>query len=957
MTVELEMLRERYGRLVVWLLWVHVPVMGLAALWNKAMPVWVALLVASVFALAYQLSFVRRGTTRTTQFIATVALIAEPAFLLVLFTGHPWQMDMHMYFFAVMALNIAWFDRAPIFLGAILTALHHLVLLYLLPYVVFPAEGDLPRVLLHAVIVAFQMVVLLWVVGKVQETFSRMSRLSAELVQKGVALEERTRDAESANRAKSMFLANVSHEIRTPINAILGFSHLLQRTALEPRQKDQVSKISTAGVALLRLINDVLDFSKIEAGKLQFDEHEFDLRAAIESQLQMVSETAHAKGLRVEIRVDSTIPACLIGDDMRFNQIVLNLLSNAIKFTPAGRIVLTAEMLRQKNGIAVIQCKVQDTGIGMTAEQKNILFNSFAQADASTTRRFGGTGLGLAICRQIVEQMGGQIGVESEPDRGSTFTFTVCMRVSDKLTLTETRPDPALKRLRVLIADDNPAARQIIQEIFARWGMQADLASSGEKVIEMLRIAAVAGRPYDLLMLDWKMPVLDGFETLRRMRATPEISPQPATIMMTAYDIEECIQQGAGHRLGSFLGKPVDAARLCDALAQLFPQDAALKRQQPAVAVPPIDCPKVRRDLHGLRILLVEDNEINREIAVELLKDAGLDVDCAENGLVACRMVSERGDSFAAVLMDVQMPEMDGVEATRQIRRDWSAEDLPILAMTAHAYEEDRQRCLASGMNDHIAKPIDPQVFLATLERWLRRSAPSGPASAQGETRLISGGADLPSELPPFDIPAALLRVNGKQPLLRRLIIGFRDSYNDVAERLGAMLHAGQADDAARLAHGLKGVASSLELAEVAAIARRLEDRLRAGQEDGMGSLLSDLGDAMREAMAAVALLDGGPVAQGDQIAATMPATGQGKILNLSEAAEARRALREQINRHSLSARKGFQNYAEIMGMTLDERDVDPIGIAILRLDYHEALALLDARYDDLRPRERDMSA
>lgn len=502
--------------------------MGLAALWNKAMPVPMALAIAALMAATYQLTFMRCGTSPVTRNIATVALIGEPSLLLLLFAGHPWQMDMHMYFFAVLALNLAWFDRGPVFFGACLTAVHHLVLLYLLPYAVFPGAGDLSRVLLHALIVVFQMLVLLWVVNMVQQTFGRMGRLSDELVQKGEALEERTREAEAANRAKSMFLANISHEIRTPINAILGFSHLLQRAVLEPRQKDQVTKINTAGVSLLRLINDVLDFSKIEAGKLEFDQREFDLRSAIGSQLQMVSETAHAKGLRVEVRIDNNIPAVLIGDDMRFNQIILNLLSNAIKLTPSGKITLTAEMVELNDHVAGIRCAVEDTGIGMNAEQQAILFNSFAQADASTTRRFGGTGLGLAICRQIVEQMNGWIRVESTPDAGSIFTFMVRMQVAKSQTLIAPRPVAALQNLRVLVADDNPAARHIIQELFARLGMQADLADSGAKVIDRLCSAAASWRPYDLLMLDWKMPVLDGFATLQRLQATAANFPDPS---------------------------------------------------------------------------------------------------------------------------------------------------------------------------------------------------------------------------------------------------------------------------------------------------------------------------------------------------------------------------------------------------------------------------------------------
>ncbi|MBA4490204.1 response regulator [Paracoccus sp. S1E-3] len=950
MIAEFDALRRRYAVLLAWLLWAHVPVMGLAALWNGAVAVPTAVAVATLLALIYHLTYLRFGTAPVTRNIATVVLIGEPALLLVLFAGHPWQMDMHMYFFAVLALNIAWFDRSTVFLGAVVTALHHLILLYLLPYAVFPGAGDLARVMLHALIVVFQMVVLVWVVDMLRQTFEQMATLSDELVQKGAALEERTREAEAASRAKSMFLANVSHEIRTPINAIIGFSHLLQRAALEPRQKDQVGKINSAGVSLLRLINDVLDFSKIEAGKLEFDEREFDPRAAIGSQLQMVSETAHGKGLRVELQIDSKLPSALIGDDMRFNQVVLNLLSNAIKFTAEGRIVLTVEMVELIDGVAGILCAVRDTGIGMTVDQQAMLFNSFAQADASTTRRFGGTGLGLAICRQIVEQMNGWIRVDSQPAKGSTFTFLVRMRIAASRARRAPDLSPELKWLRVLVGDDNPAARQIIQEIFARWSMQADLAASGARVIEMLQLAEAEGRPYDLLLLDWKMPGIDGFETLEMMRASAEIASPPVTVMMTAYDLDECIQQGAGQNVGAFINKPVDADRLYVALNELFPT----RSDDPATSAPADAADgtaPLPTALHGLRVLLAEDNEINREIAVELLQDAGLLVDCAENGRIACERLEACEVTYAAVLMDVQMPEMDGVAATRRIRQTWPAEALPIIAMTAHAYEEDRLRCLEAGMNDHVSKPVDPPVLLQVLERWLSPRAAMAPAPLVAAAP--AAGVFLPDALWPFDLPAALARVNGKQALLRRLILGFGQNYADVCGRIAGLLEGGLTEDAARLAHGLRGVAASLELAQVATVAREIEDNLRSGRENRMTDLLLELDDAIRPAIAAVDRLGGLAVAPEPVTGDAQPSD---RIVDLATAIHARDSLRDLISRQSLSARRGFHDYAAVMGMSPGERDLDPIGEAIQRLDYDAALALLDAR-DPTHDARKDLSA
>lgn len=951
---ELSGLRERYAALLVWLFWVHVPVMALASIWHQSMPVAVAVLAAAIPASVYHFAYARCGVTKLTCYVGTVALISEPALLLLLFTGHPWQMDMHMYFFALLALNIAWFEREPLYLGAALTALHHLILLYLLPTAVFPGQGDLARVLLHAGIVAFQTTVLVWVCATVRETFSRMERMGDELVQKSVALEERTLEAESANQAKTMFLANVSHEIRTPINAILGFSHLLLRTALKPSQKDQVTKINSAGMALLRLINDVLDFSKIEAGKLELDECEFDLRTAIESQLQMVSESALAKDLRVEVQVAKNIPTLLIGDDMRFNQIVLNLLSNAIKFTPQGRISVTVEMVGEVDGVADIECKVTDSGIGMTPEQQSVLFNSFAQADSSMTRRFGGTGLGLAICRQIVEQMGGWIKVESVADVGSIFTFRVRMKVGGEPPVVATSPDGSLRRLRILVGDDNPAARQIIQEIFARWGMQADLAGSGQAVLDMMQSAAAAGNNYDLLMLDWKMPGIDGLDTLKRMREADGLGRLPVTVMMTAYDIDDCMQQGAGHDIGAFISKPIDAARLCSTLNHLFQIPIAQDAQMPEDNgdSPALDhLNQLPDDLRGLRILLAEDNEINREIAVELLTDAGLIVECAPNGLAACELIEARAADFSAVLMDVQMPEMDGVEATCRIRKTISAETLPIIAMTAHAYEEDRQRCLGAGMNDHIAKPIDPQLLIATLTQWLKPMLKPRPARVSPVGSPMQASSRLPAHLPPFDIPAALERVNGRELLLRRLIVSFHDRYADIPDRLARQIQSGRYADAADLAHGLKGVAASLELATVATPARMLEDLFRSGVKTGYEAHLAELRKAVQQAVDAAATLIPSQ---------HVPAAGQGQPdspVDLSAAIAARDDLRDHLGRQSLSARQAFGRFADVMGIDPAQRANDPLGDALSRLDYDEALKLLDARYAGLTDDRKDKSA
>ncbi len=931
MSTELDSLRARFGRFLLFLLWFHVPVLGAVA-WLTGHSVAGAMAAGAVLAGAYHLMWWRKGITSPTRYLSAVALVGEPALLLYLLRGNPWQMDMHMYFFAMLALTIAWFDRRAVVVAAAATALHHLLLLYLLPYAVFPAEGNLARVLLHAAIVAFQTAVLVWLSDMVVESFERIGRMGAEIVAKNEALEERTREAEDANRAKSMFLANMSHEIRTPMNAILGFCHLFQRTDLDPKQRDYIAKINGAGVSLLRLINDILDFSKNEAGKLRLEAHAFDLRASIRSQIQLVESDAAAKGVKVESRIGDTVPRRLVGDELRFNQVVLNLLSNAVKFTDAGRVTVSVGLVARAGGEATIELSVRDSGIGMTAEQQAALFSSFTQADSSTTRRFGGTGLGLAISKQIVELMGGQIRVASEAGAGSTFTFAVTMPLEngpDAVTLT---PPPTLRGLRILVADDNPAARQIIEETFRAWTMPVDLVASGAEAISAVETGVKLGKPYDLMLLDWKMPGMDGMDTIRAMRANPRIPSLPVTLMITAYGADEFMAEIGRTDVAAFLSKPVEPLALLDTISDLFSKaDPAPPEPADTGNAPPMVAPSLR----GLRVLLVEDNEINREIATELLTDAGLLIDTAENGKVACDRMAEHGANYAAILMDMQMPEMDGIEAAEFIRRQWTPDRLPIIAMTAHAYEQERQRCFAAGMNDHIAKPVDPLTLVRTLDRWLKPGrAVTAIVSPQAQVapRPDTG---LPAELPPFGLNAALARVNGKTGLLRKLIINFGENYADVARDMTGMIASGETAQARRLAHTLKGVAGSLELPGVQAVAADIERRIAAGDLDGISGRIDALATEIAPAIAAARRLvpDGGGAPAGSGRAA----------VNETDIAAAGVLLRDQLRRRSLKARSGFDALAAAMGLPREASDNHPIRQALDRLDYDRALTLLDA--------------
>ncbi|WP_395337371.1 response regulator [Novosphingobium sp. BL-8H] len=884
--------------------------------------------------------WVLQGPAPATRYLSAVALMGEAAILLFLLRGHPWQMDMHMYFFAMLALTIAWLDREAILVAAIAIALHHLLLLYLLPYAVFSQAGTFERVLLHAGIVAFQTAVLVWLNGMLTASFQRIGRMSDEILLKNEALEERTREAEEATRVKSMFLANMSHEIRTPMNAILGYSHLIGHTSLDDRQRDFVEKIKGAGSSLLRLINDILDFSKNEAGKLMLESHDFDLRTTIADQVQLVSFEAQAKGVRIFTHIGPDVPPAVCGDPLRLAQVAINLLSNAVKFSAGGRVEIGLELVGKRSGptgeLAMLELIVADDGIGMNAQQQAGLYKPFSQADNSTTRRFGGTGLGLAICKQILEQMGGSISVKSAPGQGSTFTCRFEVAEAGAVPASRAVSFDQIRALRVLAADDNPASREIVQGIFGHWGMRIDLAASGEEALAACADACKRDNPFDLVLIDWKMPGMDGIELARILQERAGDGPMPITLILTAYSVDEAMAEAQGIPISAVLAKPIDPQALLETITALFADEYAATE---ATSREETGTRQVEPHLRGQRVLLVEDNEINLEIATELLTQAGLIVDPAVNGRIACDLVARRGDTYAAVLMDVQMPEMDGLEATRRIRETRPRGTLPILAMTAHAFDEEKRKCIDAGMDDHIAKPVSPAALAALLDRWLKPVTPDaeGPDSATGST-TVEATPVLPAKLPPFDIPVALERVGGKTALLHRLIVSFGRDYADVAERMREALAEGEPDEARRLAHGLRSVAGSLGLHMVQLHATEAERHVLGGEIDVLGSEIDALDEALRPAIVAARSLGGS-------------ATGGGSVRGGAagdprRAAQALAELRGLLLRRSLRARDAFEKFADASGLEHPERQHHPLCQAVLRLDYAAALEIVD-RIDD----------
>ncbi|MBY9066960.1 response regulator [Hyphomonas sp. WL0036] len=937
MIAELDTFRAHFGRFLLIILWAHVPALMFIAIQTDHSPVWAAA-AGALLAGSYHFSWLRSGTAPATRYISAVALMGEPALMLFLLTGHPWQMDMHMYFFAMLALTIAWCDWRAIIAGAITVSIHHLLLLYVLPSAVFSQEGNIERVILHAVIVIFQTIVLVWISNKLVESFERIGKMSEEILIKNEALTERTREAENANRSKSLFLANMSHEIRTPMNAILGFCHLIARTELTAKQKDHVTKINDAGVSLLRLINDILDFSKNEAGKLTLEARPFDLRTAIANQINLVGMDADDKRVKIETRISPAVPYKVVGDELRFNQVVLNLLSNAVKFTENGKITVRVDVASTYDREVMLELSIADTGIGMSADQQAKLFNSFSQADSSTTRKFGGTGLGLAICRQIVEQMGGNIAVESTPGAGSTFTFRIKVSVEDKHQREDDRPPAYVQTLRVLAADDNPAARQIIQEIFGTWDMMVDLVASGQEALGALESARQSGKPYDLVLLDWKMPGMDGMETAKIMRSQRHQEKMPITLMVTAYYADEFVQEARAADISAFLPKPVDPRMLLDTITDLFSGQASSVSLLPPAELPSSTIPRIAAQFEGLCVLVVDDNEINREIAIELLSDAGLRTACAENGRIACGMMMESGENYACVLMDVQMPEMDGIEATRLIRESWTPERLPIVAMTAHAFEEEKKRCFAAGMNDHIAKPVDPAELIDKLNYWLTERGKSQPRRKTSPARPAEQSI-LPEELPPFDLSAALGRVNGKAPLLRKLIINFGENYAAIASDMRRLIAEGHAQDARRLAHTLKGVAGSLEISGLQEAASTIETLLSSGNVSGAQRAIVDLEKQLTPAVEAARSLND---------TAARGAEAPSAILDKAALQAALNELQTHLRRRSLGARASFDRFAAAAGLSGDARAAHPLLKAIEKLDYETALRMIETTTADM---------
>ncbi len=640
-------------------------------------------------------------------------------------------------------------------------------------------------------------------------------------------LEAARREAEQASRVKSEFLANMSHEIRTPLNAVTGLSYLLKHTRLTDKQAEYIDTINRSMAHVVTIIDDLLDFSKVEAGKLELESIPFDLDQVLDTLTDTLAPSAERKGLEVLFDIPMEMPRALVGDPTRLGQVLINLAGNAVKFCDQGEIVVRVTLDRLGRDAADLRFSVRDTGIGMDEAQTARLFEAFQQADSSTTRRYGGTGLGLAISQRLVHAMGGEIGVRSTPGEGSKFHFTIHVGLQPQPKYKPLAVPTDLRDLRILVVDDNSTAREMLGSMLAALSFEYSAVADGHEALEVLAQAhrSTRDRDYDLVLLDWMMPGMGGIETATRITHDPDLPDPPLVIMVSAYDKTRAMQHAGRAGVGGYLRKPINASLLFDSIMALLGRNLPKAHRRGGA-----DKGRVGHiGGGGRRVLIVDDQPTNREIAAEILRRNGFVVESVANGQLAVERFERDPCAFDAVLMDLQMPVMGGYEATRRIRRISGCAKVPIIAMTAHALEEERRKCLEAGMTAHVSKPVDADLLLSKLAGWLGIAPVEMTTDAEvTANRDHPPAAGFPDRVSGIEPAEGLARVMGNHALYSKLLLGFAQRYKPLLASIQDAVAAGDSEAAAQAAHTLAGNAGNLAMPALGEAARALHSALEA---------------------------------------------------------------------------------------------------------------------------------